>query len=61
MIPAAGNTRCSQLLAILILVARMPQSPCAAAEVDFSRDILPILSDQCFHCHEGACLETVSR
>src|SRR5579884_4510549 len=21
------------------------------AEVDFSRDILPILSDKCFHCH----------
>ncbi|MFK7778211.1 MAG: PSD1 and planctomycete cytochrome C domain-containing protein, partial [Gimesia sp.] len=24
---------------------------CAADEVNFSRDILPILSDRCFHCH----------
>lgn len=23
----------------------------SAAEVDFSRDVLPILSDKCFHCH----------
>ncbi len=23
----------------------------AAAEVDFSRDVLPVLSDKCFHCH----------
>src|SRR5262249_55229164 len=26
-------------------------SPCAAAKVDFSRDVLPILSAQCFACH----------
>ncbi len=25
--------------------------PFIAAEVDFSRDVLPILSDRCFHCH----------
>jgi len=22
-----------------------------AADVDFARDVLPILSDKCFHCH----------
>ena len=23
----------------------------SGAEVDFARDVLPILSDKCFHCH----------
>ena len=31
---------------------RRPARACAArAKVDFTRDILPILSDKCFHCH----------
>ena len=26
-------------------------SPLAAAEIDFNRDVRPILSDTCFKCH----------
>lgn len=37
------NAAC--LLAVLILPA------CGIAEVDFSREILPVLSDKCFQCH----------
>lgn len=33
-------------VALFLLSARETQ-----AAVDFSRDILPILSDKCFHCH----------
>ena len=29
----------------------MPLLEASAAPVDFSRDVLPILSDHCFHCH----------
>ncbi|MCA9120854.1 MAG: PSD1 domain-containing protein [Planctomycetales bacterium] len=25
--------------------------PCAFADIDFNREVLPILSDKCFHCH----------
>jgi hypothetical protein len=38
----------SSLLAFATL---MLPTTSALAEVDFSRDILPILSDKCFHCH----------
>src|SRR5437763_17100447 len=35
-------------LALLVALA----SPLSAApKVDFARDVLPILSDNCFHCH----------
>jgi hypothetical protein len=36
------------VVSILIGAAFVPD---LRAEVDFSRDILPILSDKCFHCH----------
>ena len=34
------------LLALLLLAP-----PVRAADIDFGRDVLPILSDACFHCH----------
>ncbi len=40
----------SFLLALVVFVPLFPATP-LRAEVDFSRDILPILSDKCFHCH----------
>jgi hypothetical protein len=39
-------TRFLSLLALLWLVPRL-----AAAEVDFSRDVRPVLAEMCFHCH----------
>ncbi|MST01153.1 MAG: hypothetical protein EXS29_07575, partial [Pedosphaera sp.] len=37
------------------IVVTLLAGPCslraAPAKVDFARDILPILSDNCFHCH----------
>src|SRR6185437_1790781 len=37
--------------ASLVLAALLSSATPAIAEVDFSRDVLPILSDKCFHCH----------
>ena len=34
-----------------VLVALGFASRLTAADVDFARDVLPILSDNCFHCH----------
>ena len=38
-------------LASAVFAALLSQANPASAQVDFSRDILPILSDKCFHCH----------
>ncbi|MCA9071564.1 MAG: DUF1549 domain-containing protein, partial [Planctomycetaceae bacterium] len=36
---------------IVLFSIAIPQLVWAADEVRFSRDVLPILSDRCFHCH----------
>ena len=38
-------------LVVLCVIVVMGGKVCAAGEVNFSREILPILSDRCFHCH----------
>jgi mono/diheme cytochrome c family protein len=47
--PAADTPRL--FLVVSLAAALLGQTPPARAEVDFSRDVLPILSDKCFHCH----------
>ena len=43
--------RCRQALWRILAVAMLAPSPAAAADVDFNRDVLPILSTNCFPCH----------
>ena len=38
-----------QLLALATILGIIASA--SAAEVDFARDVLPILSENCFHCH----------
>ena len=47
----AGERRRLPLLAAAVFTALLGTATTASAEVDFSRDILPILSDKCYHCH----------
>jgi hypothetical protein len=51
MTPPARDGHCQLLLVVLTLAVLLHQTNSAVAEVDFSRDILPILSDKCYHCH----------
>jgi len=41
----------SPLFAIALAILSLPVHSLAAEPVRFSRDVLPILSDRCFHCH----------
>jgi hypothetical protein len=43
------NNYCPKLILLLVFLAI--SSPGIADEIRFSRDVLPILSDRCFHCH----------
>lgn len=38
-------------LAVLLARASLAQSPQAPTELNFQRDIKPLLADRCFHCH----------
>lgn len=51
--PASGSIRVVLRLALLLVLAFKPGSlrTVAADSTSFSRDILPILSDNCFACH----------
>jgi hypothetical protein len=42
---------CPRRALLLVALAVLPRSGAQAAPVDFGRDILPILSDNCFSCH----------
>src|SRR5687768_10333556 len=38
-------------IACTLIAVALLSAPAAAAQVDYARDILPILSDTCYHCH----------
>ena len=38
-------------LALILLAGLPPQEPATPARIDFDRQILPLLSDNCFYCH----------
>ena len=40
-----------RLTRLLTTVALLASAPLSAAEIDFSRDIQPILAENCYHCH----------
>jgi len=42
---------CLYKLVTLVVVLLICSKTYAEDEVNFSRDILPLLSDRCFHCH----------
>ncbi|KLU02835.1 putative transmembrane protein [Rhodopirellula islandica] len=44
------RTLCGALV-VLLSLGSMDASVAPADEVSFSRDVLPVLSDRCFHCH----------
>jgi hypothetical protein len=48
---AAFNSRRPWVLIALLTASLIPTSSRASDEITFSRDILPILSDNCFLCH----------
>src|ERR1041384_7030586 len=47
---ALVNTEMKRALSLL-LVSFIAPALSRAASVDYGRDILPILSDKCYHCH----------
>jgi hypothetical protein len=48
---AAGEITPRQLAVASALAVLLGFAPVLAADVDFARDVLPILSDNCFQCH----------
>jgi hypothetical protein len=51
LVTAAVRTCWLAVLPGLLLVGSLGRSPLAAQQVDFNRDIKPILSDTCYKCH----------
>src|SRR4051812_15822927 len=51
MYHACSNYRQMKFLTSILIVFVTALSCAAAATVDYARDVLPILSENCYHCH----------
>src|SRR6186713_2247394 len=46
-----NRSSCVTLVTVILLAGAWASAQPAPVQIDFNRDIQPILSDNCYHCH----------